>query len=467
MIQKFGLLGLGVMGQSLALNMERNGVSVVGYDLSEATRQQFATVAEGKALQVADSIAELVSALPQPRHILLIVPAGAPVDGAITELKPLLAKGDLVIDGGNSFFKDTERRSKALAEDGISFMGLGVSGGEEGALWGLSMMSGGDIETYTRVETLLQAIAAKANDGAACVALLGPRGAGHYVKMVHNGIEYGDMQLIAEAYDLLHRGAGIDVATLHHLFSEWNQGDLASYLIEITADIFTHVDAETGQPMVDVILDKAGQKGTGKWTSQNALDVGTPIPTLVAAVNGRLLSAIKEERLAATAVFPKPTATFEGDTAALATDVRDALYASKVCAYAQGLALLRAASDEYEYDLDLAEVARIWRAGSIIRADLLDHISATFTAQPDLSNLLMDADFRQAILAREAAWRRIVTTAVALGIPMPAMMASLSYFDSYRSERLPANLIQAHRDYFGAHTFARVDKPGVFHHEWS
>ncbi|MCA9916649.1 MAG: NADP-dependent phosphogluconate dehydrogenase [Anaerolineales bacterium] len=467
MTQQFGLVGLGVMGQNLALNMERNGVSVVGYDRSEAARKRFAGVAEGKAIQAADSAADLVAALPQPRHILMMVPAGAPVDGVIAELQPLLAAGDLLIDGGNSFFVDTERRAKTLAANGISFMGLGVSGGEEGALWGPSMMAGGDAETYGRIKTLLQTMAAKAKDGAPCVALLGPRGAGHYVKMVHNGIEYGDMQLIAEAYDLLHRGAGVDVATLHNLFSEWNRGELASYLIEITADIFTHVDADTGQPLVDMILDKAGQKGTGKWTSQNALDVGTPIPTLMAAVNGRLLSAIKEERLAATAVFPQPSATFNGDAAALAADVRDALYASKVCAYAQGLALLRAASHEYSYGLDLATAARIWRAGCIIRADLLDHIATTFTQQPDLPNLLMDAEFRQALLAREAAWRRVITTAIELGIPMPAMMASLSYFDSYRSGRLPANLIQAQRDYFGAHTFARVDKPGTFHHDWS
>lgn len=467
MTQQFGVIGLGVMGQNLALNMARNGVSVVGYDRSAAARQRFAALAQGKAMVVADSAAELVAALRPPRHILIMVPAGAPVDGVIADLKPLLAADDLLIDGGNSFFMDTERRATALAEDGISFMGLGVSGGEEGALWGPSMMAGGDAKTYGRVETLLQAMAAKAHDGAACVALLGPRGAGHYVKMVHNGIEYGDMQLIAEAYDLLHRGAGLDVATLHDLFSAWNQGELASYLIEITADIFTHVDAETGQPLVDVILDKAGQKGTGKWTSQNALDVGVPIPTLAEAMNGRLLSAVKEERLAAAKIYPAPAAKFAGDAAALAANVRDALYAAKVCAYAQGLALLRAASQEYGYGLKLAEIARIWRAGCIIRADLLDHIAQTFAQKPDLANLLLDEVFSQALAQRQEAWRRVIITAVQLGIPMPATAASLNYFDGYRTGRLPANLIQAQRDYFGAHTFERIDQPGTFHHDWS
>ncbi len=316
------------------------------------------------------------------------------------------------------------------------------------------------------METVLTAIAARADDGQPCVAHLGPRGAGHYVKMVHNGIEYGDMQLIAEVYDLLHRGAGLDYPALHDLFKAWNERELASYLIEITADIFSHLDVGGQRPLLDVIRDTAGQKGTGRWTSQNALDLGVAIPTLTEAVNSRILSSLKEERMAASAFFPEPQPRYTGDVAALVEDAAAALYAAKVCAYAQGMALLRAASQEYGYDLDLAEVARIWRAGCIIRAALLDDVAAAFTRQPDLPNLLVDAAFRQAIRQRQAAWRRVAATALQLGIPMPATLASLSYYDSYHSGRLPANLIQAQRDYFGAHTFERLDKPGAFHHNW-
>ena len=466
--RQFGLIGLGVMGQNLALNIERNGTYVVGYDRSATARDKFASsAAAGKQIKVAESIGEFIDALERPRRILMMIPAGAPVDAAIQELKPWMQPGDLIIDGGNSYFMDTERRSKALAAEGFHFMGLGVSGGAEGALWGPSMMAGGDEASYRAVEPILMGIAARAHDEQPCMAYVGPGGAGHYVKMVHNGIEYGDMQLIAEAYDLLHRGASMDYGTLHEVFAEWNKGELASYLIEITADIFTHTDAETQQPLLNLILDRAGQKGTGKWTSQNTLDVGAAIPTLTAAVNGRLLSSLKEERLKAADVFTGPEPAYQGDLQTLITAVHAALYASKICAYAQGMALLRAASDEYGYDLDLAEIARIWRAGCIIRADFLDDIARIFEQDPDLPNLLLSPEISQAIAARQEAWRHVVATAVALGIPMPGTMASLGYFDSYRNGRLPANLIQAQRDYFGAHTFERIDKPGAFHHDWS
>lgn len=464
---QFGLIGLGVMGQNLALNIERNGVAVVGYNRSAEARDAFvAGPAVGKQIEVVESVPQLVAALKPPRRILLMIPAGAPVDTAIAELTPLLEPGDLIIDGGNSYFSDTERRAEALAAAGFHFLGLGVSGGAEGALWGPSLMAGGSEVAYQAVETVLTTIAARADDGQPCVAHLGPRGAGHYVKMVHNGIEYGDMQLIAEVYDLLHRGAGLDYPALHDLFKAWNERELASYLIEITADIFSHLDVGGQRPLLDVIRDTAGQKGTGRWTSQNALDLGVAIPTLTEAVNSRILSSLKEERMAASAFFPEPQPRYTGDVAALVEDAAAALYAAKVCAYAQGMALLRAASQEYGYKLDLAEVARIWRAGCIIRAALLDDVAAAFTRQPDLPNLLVDVAFRQAIRQRQAAWRRLAATALQLGIPMPATLASLSYYDSYHSGRLPANLIQAQRDYFGAHTFERLDKPGAFHHNW-
>ena len=466
--ERFGLIGLGVMGQNLALNIERNGTFVVGYDRSAETRARFAAgPAAGKQILVAETFGEFIDALERPRHILLMIPAGEPVDRAIQELKPWMQPGDLLIDGGNSYFLDTERRFQALREEGFHFMGLGVSGGAEGALWGPSMMAGGDMPSYGAVEPVLDGIAARAHDGQACVDYVGPGGAGHYVKMVHNGIEYGDMQLIAEAYDLLHRGAGVDYETLHQVFAEWNSGDMASYLVDITADIFAQVDEETGRPVLDVILDRAGQKGTGKWTSQNTLDVGAAIPTLTAAVNGRLLSSLKEERLRAAEVFSGPEADFQGDVGGLIAASHAALYSSKITAYAQGMSLLRIASAEYGYDLDLAQIARIWRAGCIIRADFLDDIASIYDADPDLPNLLLSPEINQALAERQEAWRYVVTTAVSLGIPMPGTMASLGYYDSYRSGRLPANLIQAQRDYFGAHTFERVDRPGAFHRDWS
>jgi 6-phosphogluconate dehydrogenase len=463
-----GVIGLGVMGHNLALNMERNGFAVVGYDLDTAKVKAFLEgPAAGKRITAVSSPAELMQHLEKPRRILMMVPAGAPVDSAINLLKPHLEAGDILIDGGNSFFSDTERRSQELARDGFNFVGMGVSGGEEGALWGPSLMPGGQFEAWLALEPIMKAMAAKAGDGAACVAYMGPRGAGHYVKMVHNGIEYGDMQLIAETYDLLSRGLGLNAVELHDVFAGWNRGELQSYLVEITADIFQKIDSETGKPVVELILDEAQQKGTGKWASQNALDIGAPIPTINAAVESRILSSLKTERVAAAKILHGPQAGYKGNKAQFITAVGDALYASKITSYAQGLGLLRIASQEFHYDLKLGEVARIWRAGCIIRAGLLNDIMGAYQRDPALVNLLLDEAFTQAVASRQANWRKVIQTGIELGIPVLAMGASLAYFDAYRSERLPANLTQAQRDYFGAHTYRRVDKTGSFHTDWT
>jgi 6-phosphogluconate dehydrogenase len=395
-----------------------------------------------------------------------MVPAGKPVDSVIELLKPHLEAGDILIDGGNSHFLDTDRRSGDLAAAGFHFVGAGVSGGEEGALHGPAIMPGGSTEAWNALAPILRAIAAKADDGEPCVGHMGPRGAGHYVKMVHNGIEYGDMQLIAEAYDILQRGLGLKAAELSEIFSQWNAGDLKSYLIEITAEVLARVDDETGKPLVDVILDEAQQKGTGKWTSQNAFDVGAPIPTINAAVEARLLSSLKAERVTAAKSLVGPTGRYEGDRQTLVDAVGDALYASKVTSYAQGMSLLRLASKEYGYEIDPGEVARVWRAGCIIRAALLGDIRDAFRRDPGLVNLLLDQAFRDDMAQRHQALRTTIATAVQLGIPVPAMGASLAYYDSYRTARLPANLTQGQRDFFGAHTYRRVDRDGVFHTEW-
>jgi 6-phosphogluconate dehydrogenase len=408
---------------------------------------------------------ELVESLISPRTIFLMVPAGAPVDAAIASLKPYLQKGDLIIDGGNSYFAETERRANDLEQEGLNFIGMGVSGGESGALWGPSLMPGGSKESWPRVQGMFEAIAAKAEDGEPCVAWMGPGGAGHYVKMVHNGIEYGDMQLIAEIYDLLHRGAGISNAELAEIFAGWNTRELRSYLIEITARILTRMDEETGKVLVDIILDEAAQKGTGKWTSQTALDTGAPIPTINAAVESRLISALKDERVVAAKTLGI-AGKFSGDKAALIDAAEQALYASKITSYAQGLSLLKMASQEYSWNLDISRIAPVWRAGCIIRAALLSDITNAYRRNPDLPNLLLDEVFTQAVLGRQAAWRTVVQTAVGLGIPMLATSASLAYFDAYRSAVLPANLTQAQRDYFGAHTYRRVDRDGIFHTLW-
>jgi 6-phosphogluconate dehydrogenase len=462
-----GLIGLAVMGQNLVLNMERNGYQVSVYNRTEERTKEFMDgSASGKNIIPAYSIEEFIETLSQPRRIMIMVKSGAPVDAVIEQLKPYLDPGDLLIDGGNSYFKDTEHRTQALEALGFSYLGVGISGGEEGALWGPSIMPGGQSQAYTHVEPIYTDIAAKV-DGDPCVTYIGPRGAGHYVKMVHNGIEYGDMQLIAEAYDLLHHGLGLSSTELHGVFTTWNEDILASFLIEITADIFAYLDEESGVPLVELILDKAQQKGTGKWTSQEALVLGVPTPTINAAVEARILSAYKTERGKAALLYPGKKKRYRGDHETFIAAVKDALYASKISAYAQGMALLSAASREYEYDLKLAEVARIWRGGCIIRARLLEDIRTAYVEDPDLPNLLLAPFFREALLSRQESWRHVLQTAVDLEIPTPAMGASLAIFDGYRRAMLPANLIQAQRDYFGAHTYQRVDREGTFHTEWT
>ena len=462
-----GVVGLGVMGANLALNMERNGFHIAGYDLETAKGQAFvAGPAAGRHVELAPSPEGLMAMLKRPRRVLMMVPAGAAVDSAIAHLKPHLQPGDILIDGGNSWFLDTERRSKELAGGGFHFIGTGVSGGEQGALWGPAIMPGGQREAWDALAPILKAIAAKADDGEPCVEYMGPGGAGHYVKMVHNGIEYGDMQLIAEAYDLLSRGLRLPAKELSGIFEEWNAGDLRSYLVEITAEVLARTDPETGRPLVDLILDEAQQKGTGKWTSQHAFDIGAPIPTINAAVESRILSALKAERVHASRILHGPSPHYHGKKARLVEAVRAALYASKVTSYAQGFGLLKLASAEYQYGLEAGSIARIWRAGCIIRASLLGDIMAAYQRDAALPNLLLDDAFRQAVESRQGSWRFVVQVAVEMGIPVPAISASLAYFDAYRSERLPANLTQGQRDYFGAHTYRRVDKPGVFHTEW-
>jgi 6-phosphogluconate dehydrogenase len=457
---------MAVMGQNLVLNVERNGFSVAVYNrTAERTKEFMAEQATGKQIKAAYSVEELVGMLEKPRKIMLMVKAGAPVDATIDQLKPHLEPGDLIIDGGNSFFGDTERRAKDLEAMGLLYVGTGVSGGEYGALWGPSIMPGGQPEAYALVEPILTAIAARVN-GDPCVTYIGPRGSGHYVKMVHNGIEYGDMQLIAESYDILHRVGDLSAQELHQVFTEWNQGELESYLIEITADIFARIDDETGKPMVDVILDEAKQKGTGKWTSQNALDLGAPTPTINAAVESRIISAYKDERVAASTLLSGPAVHYKGDRDELIQAMHKALYAAKICSYAQGFTLLKAASEEYDYDLKLGEIATIWRGGCIIRAKFLNRIREAYERNLDLPNLLLDPGFKADVESGQEALRFVIKTAVENGIPCLAFSSALAYFDAYRTARLPANLTQAQRDYFGAHTYRRVDKEGVFHTEW-
>jgi 6-phosphogluconate dehydrogenase len=464
-LQSFGVIGLAVMGENLALNVERNGFPISVYNRSRDKTDAFmATRAQGKNVKATYTLEEFVQSLAQPRRILVMVKAGDPVDAVIQQLKPLLAHGDTIIDGGNSLFDDTARRTAELENTGLTFIGMGVSGGEEGALNGPSMMPGGTKAAYDNLEPILVKIAAQVDDGP-CVAYMGPGGAGHYVKMVHNGIEYGDMQLIAEAYDLLKNVLGLNHKELHQVFSEWNKtAELNSFLIEITADIFKYIDKDTNQPLV--IMDAAGQKGTGRWTVQSALELGVPIPTIIAAVNGRIMSSYKAERVAASAILTGPTEKFTGDKATFINQVRDALYCSKICSYAQGMALLSAASSAEKYDLKLGEIARIWKGGCIIRAGFLDSIKKAFDQNPNLANLLLAPEFKQTILDRQTAWREVLIQAARLGIAVPAFSASLDYFDSYRRANLPQNLTQAQRDYFGAHTYERTDKPGSFHTEW-
>lgn len=466
--QQFGLIGLAVMGENLALNVERNGFPIAVYNRTRAKTDAFmAERAQGRQVVAAYTPEELVASLARPRRILIMVKAGAPVDAVIQQLKPMLEPGDVLIDGGNSLYGDTVRRTEELEAVGLRFIGMGVSGGEEGALNGPSLMPGGTEAAYKDLSPILTKMAAQVDDGP-CVTYIGPGGAGHYVKMVHNGIEYGDMQLIAEAYDLLKNVLGLSHTELHEVFSEWNTTDeLNSFLVEITAEIFTYVDPGTQQPLVELILDKAGQKGTGRWTVMSALELGVPIPTITAAVNARITSSFKDERVKAAEILTGPTATFSGDKQAFIGKVRDALYCSKICSYAQGMALMSAASKEFNFNLNLSEISRIWKGGCIIRAGFLDKIKAAFADDPALANLLLAPEFRQTILDRQQAWREVMATAAQLGIPVPAFSASLDYFDSYRRDRLPQNLTQAQRDFFGAHTYQRIDKEGTFHTEWT
>ena len=468
MAQSFGVIGLAVMGENLALNVERNGFPVSVYNRSREKTDAFMEQrAQGKNVVATYTIPEFVASLERPRKILIMVKAGAPVDAVIDQLTPLLDEGDIMIDGGNSLFTDTARRAKQLEAAKFTFIGMGVSGGEEGALNGPSLMPGGTKKAYDYLEPILTKIAAQVDDGA-CVTYIGPGGAGHYVKMVHNGIEYGDMQLIAEAYDLLKSVVGLNNDELHKVFTEWNATDeLNSYLIEITADIFKRIDPDTGLPIVELILDAAGQKGTGRWTVVDSLEQGIAIPTIIAAITARIMSSFKTERMEASQVLTGPSAQFTGDKKAFIAMVRDALYCSKMCSYAQGMALLSAASKTYGYDLNLSECARIWKGGCIIRARFLDKIKNAFNENPDLPNLLLATEFKQTILDKQDAWREVVAQAAKMGIAVPAFSASLDYFDSYRRDRLPQNLTQAQRDYFGAHTYLRTDKEGVFHTDWS
>ncbi|NCQ99010.1 MAG: decarboxylating NADP(+)-dependent phosphogluconate dehydrogenase [Microcystis aeruginosa L211-101] len=466
----FGVIGLAVMGENLALNVESRGFPIAVYNRTASKTKEFMeTRAVGKDVKAAYSLEEFVQILERPRKILVMVKAGPPVDAVIEQLKPLLEEGDMIIDGGNSLYEDTERRTRDLeSTTKLGFVGMGVSGGEEGALHGPSLMPGGTEFAYRELEPILTKIAAQVDDGP-CVTYVGPGGAGHYVKMVHNGIEYGDMQLIAEAYDVLKNGLGLSNQQLHETFAEWNRTDeLNSYLIEITADIFKYVDPETGHHLVDLILDSAGQKGTGRWTVLSSLELGVSIPTIYAAVNARVMSAYKDERVAAAKELPGPGETYPGDAALFVNKVGDALYCSKMCSYAQGMALIAKASQEFKYNISLPESARIWKGGCIIRAGFLDKIRKAFAENPGLPNLLLAPEFKQSILDRQEAWREVLVLANKLGIPVPAFSSSLDYFDSYRRANLPQNLTQAQRDYFGAHTYERTDKPRgeFFHTEW-
>jgi 6-phosphogluconate dehydrogenase len=465
-----GVVGLAVMGENLILNMESKGFTVACYNRTVSKVDRFlGSRAKGKNIIGCRSVEEFCEQLATPRKAMLMVKAGKPVDDFIELLLPHLSEGDIIIDGGNSFFGDTIRRTRYLDEKGLRFIGTGVSGGEEGALHGPSIMPGGSPAAWPHVKPIFQSIAAKVADGTPCCDWVGSDGAGHYVKMVHNGIEYGDMQMIAEAYFLMVHLLGMTPAQMHKVFREWNEGELNSYLIEITRDILAYVDEETGRPMVDVILDTAGQKGTGKWTSQSALDMGTPAPTVAEAVFARFMSAIKEERVAASAMLQGPTPAFSGDAGAFVEQIRQALYASKICSYAQGFTLLKMAAAEFGWDLDYGGIALLWREGCIIRAQFLERIVEAYVSEPDLANLLLAPYFKAAIEASQAAWRRVVATAVMNGIPVPAFGSALAYYDGYREERLPANILQAQRDYFGAHTYERVDKPRgeFFHTNWT
>ena len=465
---QMGVIGLGVMGQNLALNIEDHGRAVAVWNLEPEWVDRFVAQNADRKIVGTKSLADFAAALEPPRRILMMIKAGDPVDQMLQKLAPVLAPGDIVIDGGNSFFKDTQRREAEWRGKGLNFFGMGVSGGEEGARHGPSLMPGGARDAYEHMRPILESVAAKSDSGP-CVTYVGPDGAGHYVKMVHNGIEYGDMQLIAEAYDLLRRGLGLDAKEISEIFASWNSGLLESYLIDITAQVLSVTDPETHKPLVDLVLDKAGQKGTGKWTAQIALDLAIPIPTIAAAIDARVLSSMKEERVRAAKQYGRSgVAPYSGDKQKFIAAVKSALYAAKVCSYAQGMSLIRAGSDEYKWNINLREIARIWKAGCIIRARLLDSIMQAYERRSDLANLLLDTEFQKQVTTGESDWRHVIATASSMGIPIPAMSASLAYFDSYTSAQLPQNLTQAQRDYFGAHTYQRADRPeaGFVHTDW-
>ena len=463
---QIGVIGLAVMGKNLALNIESRGYRVSVYNRSPDKTRQLVEESQEKNLFPAYSTEEFISSLEKPRKIMIMVKAGKPIDDTIELILPYLDQGDIIIDGGNSFFMDTIRRNRELEKQGYRFIGTGVSGGEEGALKGPAIMPGGQKDAYELVADILEAISAKV-EGEPCCTYIGSDGAGHYVKMVHNGIEYGDMQLISEAYFLLKNILGMSSAELHKTFAEWNKGELDSYLIEITSDIFTKIDSDSGKPMVDIILDTAGQKGTGKWTSQSALDLGISVPTISEAVFARCISSIKSERAAASKILNGPSGIkFEGKSDEFVEAVRKALYASKICSYAQGFALMKAAAKEYGWDLNYGSIAMIFREGCIIRAQFLHKIKEAYDNSPNLANLMLSPYFKNVLEGYQNAWREVICTAIKYGLPVPAFSSALAYFDSYRSERLPANLLQAQRDYFGAHTFERVDKEGIFHYQW-
>jgi 6-phosphogluconate dehydrogenase len=462
---EIGMVGLGVMGRNLVLNMADHGFSVAGYDKDPDQVEALRTESADRDICGARNINDFIALLRSPRAVMMLVPAGAPVDSVIKDLLPHLDRGELIIDAGNSFFKDTDVRARNLMAKGIQFLGMGVSGGEEGARHGPSIMPGGPKEAYERVRPVLESVAARVN-GDPCVTYLGPGSAGHFVKMVHNGIEYGIMQLLAETYDLMKRGLGLNDDELHDVFSAWSNGELNSYLTEITSHIFSKVDEKTGKRLIDEILDVAKQKGTGMWTSESAMELQVPIPTIDLAVAMRDLSVFAKEREQAGAIYQRSQRRFTGDRDAFLAQLSRALFAGMVIVYAQGMALLAVASDRYEYCLDLGAVARIWRGGCIIRAALLEDICEAFRARRDLPNLLLDSNLSRKITERQADLRRMVCHAAESGVPTPGLMVSLSYLDAYRSAWLPANLIQAQRDYFGAHTYERVDAKGTFHTEW-
>jgi 6-phosphogluconate dehydrogenase len=464
--QNIGIVGLGVMGENLALNIESHGYSVSGFDLDNMKVKNFLDKTSGKDIVAKDNLKDFVQSLENPKRIIMMVPAGNPVDSVIEEVKPMLGSGDILIDGGNTYFTDTERRVKLLDGTGVLYIGSGISGGEEGALKGPSIMPGGNPKAWEYVKPILQSIAAKTEDGIPCCDWIGSGGAGHFVKMVHNGIEYGDMQMICEAYFLMEKLLGLSTDEMHDIFSEWNKGELNSYLIEITSDIMAKKDPETGKPMIHVILDTAGQKGTGKWASQVAFDLGSPAQTIAEAVFARMLSALKKERVKASSILKGPIVKFNGDKNEFLEMIRRSLYCSKICSYAQGFQLLSAANDEYKWDLNFKSIALLWRAGCIIRAQFLGKIKDAYEKKNDIENLLLDEYFANIVTEYQLAWRKVISVTVENGIPMPAFMSALSYYDSYRSPVLSANLLQAQRDYFGAHTYQRIDKEGKFHTQW-